>query len=29
MQDIRAREIKADEIKMENIEQRRENFKAS
>jgi elongator complex protein 3 len=29
MQDIRSREIKADEIKMENIEMRRENFKAS
>lgn len=29
MQDIRSREIKTDEIKMENIEQRRENFKAS
>jgi hypothetical protein len=29
MQDIRSREIKTDEVKMDNIEQRRENFKAS
>jgi len=29
MQDIRSREIKADTIEMDKIEQRRENFKSS